>query len=44
MVLALRRRRTRPASRVVPPPAESGPLDYDTILDRLPGRGAATAG
>jgi len=45
MVLALgRRRRTEPPSRVVPPPAEPGPLDYDTILDRLPGRGAATAG
>jgi hypothetical protein len=44
MVLAVRRlRRRRPASQAVPPAAESAPLDYDAILDRLPGRGTATA-
>ena len=43
-VLALRRfPRRRPAALGTPPPAESRPLDYDAILDRLPGRGAATA-
>jgi hypothetical protein len=43
MLLAARRlRRRRPASQALPP-AEAAPLDYDAILDRLPGRGAATA-
>jgi hypothetical protein len=41
-VLALRRLgRARPPARALPA-AQPGPLDYDAILDRLRGRGAAT--
>jgi hypothetical protein len=45
ILLGLRRlpRRGRPAARGMPPAAETAPLDYDAILDRLPGRGAVTA-
>jgi len=37
------RHRERPAARAMPPPVQTTPLDYDAILDRLPGRGTAPA-
>jgi hypothetical protein len=42
-LLGLGRLRRRRAAGSTPPPAAAEPLDYDAILDRLPGRGAATA-
>jgi hypothetical protein len=45
LLLLLRRpgRRRRAGARALPPPAETVPLDYDAILERLPGRGAGNA-